>query len=74
LGALFMAVRTLGVVVAAPARLDATETPKITRQDVDEIMTRSRRDAGDDAALQAWYDEERARLCRLLPSPADAGP
>ncbi len=74
LGALFMAVRTLGVVVAAPARLDATEAPKITRSDVDEIMARSRCDAGNDVALRAWYDEERARLCRLLPPLADAGP
>lgn len=74
LGALFMAVRTLGVVVSAPQRLDATEAPKITREDVGEIMARSRRDASDDAALRAWYDEERARLCGLLGAQAGGGP
>ncbi len=65
LGALFMAVRTLAVVLTAET-LDATESPKITRQDVTEIMARSRASAGDDVVLRAWYDEERSRLCRLL--------
>lgn len=66
LGALFMAVRTLVVVLTHSERLDATEAPKITRQDVTEIMGRSRTCAGDDEALKRWYDEERDRLTQLL--------
>jgi farnesyl-diphosphate farnesyltransferase len=66
LGALFMAVRTLVVVLTSEGRLDATENPKITRQDVVEIMARSRRDAADDDALRAWYAEEQRRLASRL--------
>ncbi|MBN1492290.1 MAG: squalene/phytoene synthase family protein [Phycisphaerae bacterium] len=67
LGALLMAVRTLAVVLSAPEDLDATEAPKITRQDVDEIMTRVRANAGNDAELHQWYTQERERLAGLLP-------
>lgn len=66
LGALLMAVRTLAVVLTAAETLDATEAPKISREDVAEIMTRARADAGNDAALRAWYGDERQRLCNLL--------
>jgi len=67
LGALFMALRTLAVVLTADQPLEPTEAPKITRQDVAEIMSRARADAADDKALRRWYDQERERLCSLLP-------
>lgn len=71
-GALFMAVRTLVVVLTART-LDATEAPKITRQDVTEIMTRARTDGGNDAIMRSWYADERGRLEAALgdaPPPA----
>lgn len=73
LGALFMAVRTLGVVLTAGA-LDATESPKITREDVAEIMRTARAEAADDERLRLWYRRERARLDGLLAGAPEAVP
>jgi farnesyl-diphosphate farnesyltransferase len=70
LGALMMAVRTLAIVFTRQASLAPDESPKITRADVTDIMTRARAEAANDATLHAWYAAERLRLDQQLASHA----
>ncbi|UCG16171.1 MAG: squalene/phytoene synthase family protein [Phycisphaerales bacterium] len=67
---LMMALMTLD---RALTHVDVTpdDRPKITREQVDDVMTTSRRLVGDDAALHEWYTRHRRVLAqRLADSPA----
>jgi farnesyl-diphosphate farnesyltransferase len=64
---LMMAIMTLDRVLT---HLDVTpdDRPKITREQVQEVMTRSRELVGDDEQLRAWYRQCRRRLADRLAS------
>ena len=62
---MMMALMTLERIITHP---DPTpdDRPKITRTQVEEVMTTSRRISHDDHALQAWYGDLRGTLAHLL--------
>ena len=68
---LMMALMTLDRVLT---HIDVTpdDRPKITREQVDDVMTTSRRLVGNDTALREWYNRHRRVLAhRLADSLAD---